>query len=61
VNATSTTRLRVEAGGEGVVAHVGLHALGRFADRLGLPDLLSARIAVMSERLPVHDRGTVLL
>jgi Transposase DDE domain group 1 len=61
VNATSTTRLRVETGGEGVVAHVGLHALGRFADRLGLADLLSARIPVMSERLPVHDRGKVMV
>jgi hypothetical protein len=61
VNATSTTRLRVETGGEGVVAHVGLHALGRFADRLGLADLLSVRIPVMSERLPVHDRGKVLV
>jgi hypothetical protein len=61
VNATSTTRLRVETGGEGLVGHVGLHALGRFADRLGLADLLSARIPVMSERLPVHDRGKVLV
>ncbi len=61
MNATSTTRLRVETGGEGVVAHVGLHALGRFGDRLGLADLLSARIPVMSERLPVHDRGKVLV
>jgi Transposase DDE domain group 1 len=61
VNATSTTRLRVETGGEGVAAHVGLHALGRFADRLGLADLLSARIPVMSERLPYHDRGKVLV
>jgi hypothetical protein len=61
VNATSTTRLRVETGGEGVVAHVGLHCLGRFADRLGLADLLSARIPVMSERLPLHDRGKVLV
>ena len=61
MNATSTTRLLVETGGEGVVAHVGLHALGRFGDRLGLADLLSARIPVMSERLPVHDRGKVLV
>lgn len=61
MNATSTTRLRVETGGEGVVAHVGLHALGCFADRLGVADLLSSRIPVMSERLPVHDRGKVLL
>ncbi len=61
MNATSTTRLRVETGGEGVAAHVGLHCLGRFADRLGLADLLSVRIPVMSERLPVHDRGKVLV
>lgn len=61
MNATSTTRLRVETGGEGVVAHAGLHCLGRFSDRLGLADLLSARIPVMSERLPIHDRGKVLV
>ena len=61
MNATSTTRLRVETGGEGVVAHVGLHALGRFADRLGLADLLSARVPIMSERLPVYDRSKVLV
>jgi hypothetical protein len=51
----------VETGGEGVAAHVGLHCLGRFADRLGLGDLLSAQIPIMSERLPVHDRGKVLV
>lgn len=61
MNATSTIRLRVETGGEGVVAHVGLHCLGRFADRLDLADLLSARIPVTSERPPVHDRGKVLV
>ena len=61
MNATSTCRLRVETGGEGVAAHVGLHCLGRFADRLGLADLLSARIPVMTERLPVHDRGKVVV
>ena len=61
MKANSTCRLRVETGGEGVAAHVGLHVLGRFADRLGLADLLSARIPVMSERLPVHDRGKVLV
>jgi hypothetical protein len=61
VTATSTTRLRVETGGEGVAAQVGLHALGCFADRVGLGDLLSARIPTMSERLPFHDRGKVLV
>ncbi|HET6949160.1 MAG TPA: IS1380 family transposase, partial [Acidimicrobiales bacterium] len=53
--------MRIEAGGEGVVAHVGLHALGAFADRLGVGDALSARIAPAGERLPVHDRGKVLI
>lgn len=51
----------METGGEGVVAHVGLHCLGRFADRLGLADSLSARIPMTSERLPVHDRGKVIV
>jgi hypothetical protein len=50
----------VEGSGAGVVAHVGLHALGCFADRLGLGDLLSARIPISGERLPLHDRGKVL-
>jgi hypothetical protein len=42
------------------VAHVGLHALGAFADRVGLGDSLSARIPITGERLPLHDRGKVL-
>jgi len=41
----------VEAGGDGVVAHVGLHALGAFADRLGLGGALSSRIPRPGERL----------
>ncbi|HEY5121260.1 MAG TPA: IS1380 family transposase [Acidimicrobiales bacterium] len=57
---TSTNRIVVEPGGAGVVAHVGLHALGAFADRLGLSHLLSSRITPRGERLPVHDRGKVL-
>jgi hypothetical protein len=61
MNATSTVRVKVEAGGEGVVAHVGLHALGSFADRLGLGDCLSARIPIRPERAPLHDRGKVLV
>ena len=60
MNGNSTRRVRIEAAGEGAVAHVGLHALGAFADRLGLGDALSARIAPAGERLPVHDRGKVL-
>jgi hypothetical protein len=61
MNATATNRVRVESGGAGVVAHVGLHALGSFADRLGLGLLLSSQIPVRGERLPVHDRGKVLV
>jgi hypothetical protein len=61
VNGNSVRRVRVEAGGDGVVAHVGLHALGALADRLGLGDALSARIAPAGERLPIHDRGKVLV
>jgi hypothetical protein len=57
---TSTNRVKVEPSGAGVVAHVGLHALGAFADRLGLSHLLSSRIAPKGERLPVHDRGKVI-
>jgi hypothetical protein len=61
MNATSTRRVSVEPGGTQVVAHVGLHALGAFADRLSLGDLLSSRIAITGERLPIHDRGKVLV
>ncbi len=61
MNANSTVRVKVEGGGDQVVAHVGLHALGAFADRLGLGHSLSSRIAVTGERLPLHDRGKVLV
>jgi hypothetical protein len=61
MQATSTARLKVEPGGRGVAAHVGLHALGAFADSLGLADLLSKRIPITGERLPLHDRGKVLV
>jgi len=60
VKSTSTFAVKVETGGQGVTAHAGLHALGRFADRMGLGSRLSARIVPAGERLPVHDRGKVL-
>jgi Transposase DDE domain group 1 len=60
VNSNSTVGVVVETGGTQVVAHVGLHLLGSFADRLGLGDSLSAAIVPAGERLPVHDRGKVL-
>jgi hypothetical protein len=61
VNGTSTRRVVVEPGGTGVVAHVGLHALGAFADRLGLGDALSRAIPWQGAGLPLHDRGKVLV
>jgi hypothetical protein len=60
VNANSTVPVVVEGGREQVVAHVGLHALRAFADRLRLGHSLSARIPITGERFPVHDRGKVL-
>jgi hypothetical protein len=60
VKANSTLRAVVEPGGKGVVAHVGLHALGTFGDRLGLGDCLSAKVKATGERAPLHDRGKVL-
>ena len=58
---TSTLPVVVESGGDQVVAHVGLHALGDFADRLGLGEHLSACIPIPAERAPLHDRGKVLV
>jgi hypothetical protein len=42
MNANSTRTVVVEAGGTQVVGHVGLHALGAFADRLGVGETLLA-------------------
>jgi hypothetical protein len=50
----------VQTGGTHVVAHAGLHALGAFADRIGLGAALSQAIAWSGERAPTHDRGVVL-
>ncbi|MGH9089583.1 MAG: IS1380 family transposase [Acidimicrobiales bacterium] len=61
MNATSTVPVMVEGGGGQVVAHVGLHALGAFADRLGLGEELSAAVAAGGEQRRLgHDRGKVL-
>lgn len=61
MNGNSTVDVVVEPGGEQVVAHVGLHALGSFADRLGLGDCLSGQVPPTGERRPLHDRGKVLV
>ena len=41
MNVNNTRKVRAEAGGTQVVGHVGLHALGSFADRLGVGETLS--------------------
>jgi hypothetical protein len=61
MHGNSTRRLVVAPGGDQVVGHVGLHALGAFADRLGLGNALSSRIPPRGERMPLHDRGKVLV
>lgn len=61
MNANSTLSAVVESGGDQVVAHVGLHALGAFADRVGLGVGLSQKVPIAGERLPFHDRGKVLV
>ncbi len=60
MNRNSVMNVGVEASGTQVVAHAGLHALGRFADRIGLGSSLSTAIPWAGERAPLHDRGTVL-
>lgn len=57
---TSTVSVRVEGGGDQVVSHVGLHALGSFADRMGLGSALSERFRRDDRRVLFHDRGKVL-
>lgn len=61
MNANSTRNVKVEAGGTGVAAHVGLHALGAFADTIGLGDALSTAIVYRGRGVPIHDRGKVLV
>lgn len=60
MNGNSTLKVIVESSPRGVAAHVGLHALGAFGDRLGFGDGLSARIPVTGDRWRMHDRGKVL-
>ena len=60
MNANSTRNVIVEPGGTQVVGHVGLHALGMFADRLGVGSALSQAVGWSGSGTPVHDRGKVL-
>lgn len=61
MQATSALKVKIEAGGDGAVGHVGLHALGAFADRLGIPQALTAVVPWAGERAPTHDRGKVMV
>ena len=60
MNANSTRNVIVESGGTQVVGHVGLHALGMFADRLGVASALSRAVGWSGPGIPIHDRGKVL-
>lgn len=60
MNANSTRSVVVEVGGTQVVGHVGLHALGSFADRLGIGEALSDAVGWSGPGTPIHDRGRVL-
>jgi len=60
VNVTWTASVVVDGGGSQVVSHAGLHALGSFADRIGLGTALSDASVTHSNRLPLHDRGKVI-
>ena len=58
---SSVGSVRVVGDGEGVVGHVGLHVLGRFADRVGVTGALSGVFFGRGGGRPVtHDRGGVL-
>ena len=62
MQSTSVRRAVVEPGGSGVVAHVGLHAIGTFADRLGLGDFESHwdswRLQTLETRMEPWERTT---
>lgn len=60
MNANSTRDVVVESGGTQVVGHVGLHALGAFADRLDVGETLSRAVGWSGPGTPIHDRGRVL-
>jgi Transposase DDE domain group 1 len=60
VDDISTRKMVVGRAGTQVVAQAGLHALGRFADKIGLGETLSPAFPWTGERAPGHDRGKVL-
>ena len=60
VKGNSVPVLGVEVGGGGLVGHVGLYLLGRFADRLGVGEGLSEGFGTVGVGVG-HDRGSVLV
>lgn len=56
----TVNRVRVEPGGRGVTGRTGLHALGAFADGIGLPGAISAALPWEGPGRPGHDRGRLL-
>lgn len=54
---TSTNCVAHDLDGAGVVARVGLHALGAFADHVRLGHILLSRFVARGEPVPSHDRG----
>lgn len=58
VKANSSLALGVEVGGGSQVGHVGLWLLGRFADRLGVGEVLSEAFGTSGV---THDRGRLLV
>jgi hypothetical protein len=60
VDAASTRSVVVEGGGIRGVGSVGLHALGSFADRLGIPATLSMGVGRGGPVIPTCGRGGVL-
>ncbi len=54
-------RLVVSTDGRGIVNHAGTRLLCDLADGLGLTGALSEAMTVTSSRVPVHDRGRLLI
>jgi hypothetical protein len=52
--------VEVTADGAGLVSHAGTALLGQVADKLGLTQALSARLAVLKQRRRGHDPGRVI-
>ncbi|WP_419946515.1 IS1380 family transposase [Candidatus Poriferisodalis sp.] len=61
MKAVSVANACLAGGGDRLAWGAGLFALGGFADGVGLTEALSAVVPPKGERVPVHDRGVVLV